>query len=470
MRLNKNVYIKTFGCSLNHSDSELMAGLLEEAGFNATLNFGSENTTNSKLSNLDDLNKENKDFNNNFDVVIINTCSVKNLAERKFFREYNKWKNTNTKIIVTGCIPQAEPKLLTDELKNVSVLGTRQLTKIVDVVNHTLSGEIIHDISTQTHKRLNLPKIRKTNIIEIMPISEGCLSQCTYCKTKYARGNLLSYSKDDIIMQFKSALAQGCKEFWITSQDNGCYGFDIYRPQKYFLPQLLNDLTAIEGDFMIRVGMANPDHIKRIKKDLIESFKNPKIFKFLHIPVQSGNNHVLKIMKRYYSVEDFEEIVEDFRKEIPQITLSTDIILGFPEETDEEFKDTIRLIQKLNPEVVNISRFWLRSGTAAEKLKQISGDVSKERGEMAKHIFQEISAANNRKWIGKHINVLINEVGKNGEFIGRNDSYKQVIIHKSKTSDNNLKIGDNVSVEIVDSGTFHILGKIGESVIQDTKA
>ncbi|MGV8151067.1 MAG: tRNA (N(6)-L-threonylcarbamoyladenosine(37)-C(2))-methylthiotransferase [Candidatus Woesearchaeota archaeon] len=444
-----NIYIKTFGCSLNQTDSENMAGMLVQAGFDVTTNYGIPDSAWSK----------SPDSKKDFDIIIINTCSVKNLAESKFFKEFKKWKSQGKKVIVAGCIPQAEPDMLHNELSGIPIIGTRQIVHVVEIVNDAINGRITQNISNDYNDRLNLPKLRKSGIIEIIPISEGCLSNCTYCKTKFARGELLSYPKEKIIMQFKSALAQGCKEFWITSQDNGCYGFDIYRKEKYFLPQLLNDMLSVDGKFMIRLGMANPDHIKRIKTELIETFKNPKMFKFLHIPIQSGNDEVLKSMRRFYTVKDYIDIVNDFKKSIPDITISTDIIVGFPEETDEEFNDTIRFVEKTRPDVVNFSRFWLRKGTAAEKMIQVKNEVSKNRAILMKELFFKISKENNKKWLGRECIVLINEIGKRDELIGKNECYKQVIV-KTPESNRVLKLGDFARVRIIDSGMFDLRGEI----------
>ncbi len=446
MAKKKTVYIKTFGCSLNQTDSENMAGLLEEAGFGVISNYGVPKHVWEK----------DPDSKKDFDIIIINTCSVKNLAENKFYKEFRQWKARGKKIIVSGCIPQADPQILGTSLKDVPVIGTRQIVHVVDIVNDALDGKTVQNISNDYNDRLNLPKIRKTGIIEILPISEGCLSVCSYCKTKFARGELLSYPKEKILMQFKSALASGCKEFWITSQDNGCYGFDVYRKEKYFLPQLLNDMLAIDGEFRIRLGMANPDHIKRIKDDLIQTFKHPKMFKFLHIPIQSGNDRVLKSMKKFYTVKDYEGIVNDFKRHIPGIGISTDIIVGFPGETEKEFEDSMELLRRTSPDVVNLSRFWLRKGTAAEKMEQLTGSDIKKRSEMMKKLFMDISIENGKKSIGKEYYCLINEIGKNDTIIARNDSYKQIILE----NDGKHKIGDFVKVKITGSGTYDLRGEI----------
>ncbi|HYD03458.1 MAG TPA: tRNA (N(6)-L-threonylcarbamoyladenosine(37)-C(2))-methylthiotransferase [Alphaproteobacteria bacterium] len=440
----KTIFVKTFGCSLNQSDSEVMCGLLRDNGFRVI----TEVSEDGKLNNMP----------SDVDLVIINTCTVKNLAESKFFRELRAWKDEGVKIVVAGCIPQAEPELLNGKLKDVSVVGTRQIVHIVDIVNDTLNGLVTQNIANDLNERLNLPKSRKNGIVEILPISEGCLSNCTYCKTKLARGNLLSYPKEKIISQFKSALADGCKEFWLTSQDNGCYGFDIYRKEKYFLPELLNDLAALPGDFRIRVGMANPDHIDRVKKGLVESFKNPKIFKFLHIPIQSGNDRVLKDMKRYYTVAEFKGIIDLFKKEIPDVVISTDIIVGFPEESESEFEDTLNLISDVGFEVLNYSRFWLRKGTDAEKMKQLPSEVIKARGEVIKEKFNSLLSGYNKKYVGRNYSgVLIDELSKDGTVIGRNEYYKQILI---QNPEDRLKLGDFVDVKIVGVNKYSLVGEI----------
>jgi threonylcarbamoyladenosine tRNA methylthiotransferase CDKAL1 len=446
--MSKKVYIKTFGCSLNQSDSEVMSGLLKEAGYDVLSVYGGDKGLNSVSKNIEGLGK--------VDAVIINTCTVKNLAEKKFFKELKFWKDNNVLIIVTGCIPQAEPMLLDDILRNISVIGTRQITHIVDVLRDAFDGKIVHNIDNDMNERLSLPKIRKNRIIEIIPISEGCMNACTYCKTKFARGELLSYPKEKIIAQFKEALKDGCKEFWITSQDNGCYGFDIYREEKYFLPQLLNDLLDLDGDFRIRLGMSNPDHVDRIKDDLVHIYKHPKMFKFLHIPIQSGNDDVLRNMKRSYNVKEFKSLINLFRREIRGITISTDIIVGFPGETENAFDDSMELVREINLDVLNLSRFWLRPGTDAVKMKQLPGRVSKSRSVRMKALFDGMSMENNRRWLGSEFFVLIDEYGKNGSMIGRTDCYKQVNIVKNFSS---VKLGDFINVRIVTTKVYDLVGE-----------
>ena len=447
----KTIYIKTFGCSVNQSDSELMSGLLKEAGFDVINDYADE---------VKDISENSAISPQNIDVIIINSCTVKNLAESKFFKELRKWKTRNVKIIVAGCITQAEPKLLEKELKDVSVIGTRQIVHVVDIVNDVLDDKIVQNIENDINERLNLPKVRRIGIVEIIPISEGCMSNCTYCKTKFARGELLSYPREKIIAQFKSALKDGCKEFWITSQDNGCYGFDMYRKEKYFLPQLLNDLLVLDGDFRIRLGMSNPDHVDRIKDDLVKTFKHPKMFKFLHIPVQSGNDKVLREMKRQHNIKDFYNIISLFRREILGISISTDLIAGFPGETNEEFNDTLKLIKEIKFDVLNFSRFWLRKGTPAEKMKQLQGNVIKERAEKIKQLFNKMIEEQNKVWLGRECVILIDEISRDGSFIGRNDYYKQIVIKPLYEDKISIKLGDWVKVKVVQTHRYTLSGMI----------
>ena len=409
-----NVFIQTFGCSLNYSDGELMAGLLQEAGH--------------------EIVQDLKDT----DILIINSCTVKNEAEAKLWRWIKN--NPDKKIVAAGCVAQAQPSLLKDRLKNISVIGTNNINDIIEAVQATSEGKLFQSIKTKKYPRLNLPHIRKNPIVEIIPINKGCLDSCTYCLTKRARGHLQSYPVKDIKKQCETAISEGCKEIWLTSQDTGCYGLDINSN----IIELLKELLGLRGFFRIRLGMMNPNYALQFLEELKEIFKHPKIFKFLHIPVQSGSNKVLRDMKRRYKVEAYKRVVEEIRQAIPNITISTDIIVAYPTETKEEFKETYNLIKETKPEVLNLSRFWARPSTPAAKLKQITGTESKVRSKKINDLFRKIQLESQQKWIGWEGEVLIDEVGTKNSMIGRNDYYKQVVFRNSK-----LKIGERRKVKIL---------------------
>jgi threonylcarbamoyladenosine tRNA methylthiotransferase CDKAL1 len=414
----EKIFIKTFGCSLNKSDSEVMAGLLEKEGYKI----------------VDDKDKA--------DLVIINTCTVKGPTERSFYRFLKNSKGK--KIIVAGCIPQADPEL--EILEKYSLIGVSQLNKIGFVVEETLKENKVRLLKKEHNARLNLPKVRKNPVVEIIPICEGCIGSCAYCKVKQARGNLFSYDKKAIVKQAKDAVKDNVKEIWLTSQDNGCYGLDINTN----IIELLNEVLKIKGDYKIRLGMINPNFALKFLDDLIETYKDKKMFKFLHIPVQSGNDRILKLMERKYNIKDFRKIVDRFRKEIPDITIATDIICGFPTETEEEFMNSYNLMKDIRPDAMNINMFWPRSKTKAAEMEQILSRDIKERTRKLTRLFHKIALENNKKWIGWGGYVLVDEFGKNNSIIARNYAYKQVILK------GNYKLGDEVKVKIKKATKFDL--------------
>ena len=252
-------------------------------------------------------------------------------------------------------------------------------------------------------------------------------------------------------MKVRKALGEGVKEIWLTAQDGGCYGFDLGTN----LPELLKELVMLDYDFKIRVGMMNPDHLLKMKNEMLELFKSEKIYKFLHLPVQSGNDQVLKMMGRQYSIKEFVDLVKEFRANFPEITIATDMIVGFPGETDRQYWDTLSVVRQMSPEVMNISRFWAREKTAAAKMKnQIPGDEIKRRSRVLSEIFRNIARLNNEKWLGKIVEIMLVEKGKNEQWIGRNQSYKPVIV------EGDFKLGQKLRVKINKINQWDLQGQI----------
>lgn len=420
----EKICVLTFGCSLNQSDSDRLIANLEERGF------------------LIVNNKEEAEL------VVLNSCAVKGPTESKFFTLLEKLSEEGKKIVVAGCIAQSMP----EKLEDYSKIGTSQIDNIADVVDETLNGNIVSMIVNENSNKILMPSKRENPLLEIIPISSGCLGDCTYCITKIARGKLFSYPLNDIVNRAKKAISEGVKEIFLTSSDNGCYGFDF--KDKKNLAYLIRAISNLEGEFKLRVGMSNPNHIMSFLDELIESMKHHKVYKFLHIPVQSGNNFVLEDMNRKYSVEDFYYIVNRFRKEIPEITIATDIIVGYPTETEAFYQDTLKLIEHVKPDVANISRFWPRPHTEAEKLKEIPGSIVKERTIAVKSKFEFESARQNRKWIGWEGKVLITEKGKDDTFIARNLSYKPVMVL------DNVEVGKEYNVKIYDVTEHYLRARL----------
>ncbi|MBI1969426.1 tRNA (N(6)-L-threonylcarbamoyladenosine(37)-C(2))-methylthiotransferase [Candidatus Woesearchaeota archaeon] len=406
------VFIQTYGCSFNQFDSEAMAGILSY--------------------HAHEIVQKPEEA----DVVIVNSCTVKNSAETKLFRDLRKFKDK--KVIVAGCVPQAEQRYIDQQLKDYSIVGTFQIRHIAHAVEETINNNRVVLLQHEKEQRVNLPNIRRNSIVQIVPINDGCLSNCSFCKTKQARGNLFSYDPEAIQKRVEQAVKEGCKEIWLTSQDAAVYGLDI----KTNLATLLQELVQIEGDFMIRVGMGNPTFFRKYIDDLIEIFQHPKIFKFFHCPVQAGNDAVLQDMNRGYTVDLFRKMVGKFQQAIPALTLSTDIIVGFPTETKEQFEDTTALVKEIKPDIINISRFWPRPGTRAAAMKLLQGSETKARSRILTELVEKIGFEKNQRWVGWEGKILIDEGGKNETMVGRNYAYKPVIVK------GNYPLGTRINVRI----------------------
>lgn len=420
-----NVYIHTTGCAHNFADSEQMAGLLQQAKF-------------------DLVEKEEDAY-----VIILNTCTVKGPTETVFFRHLQSIheKYPNKIVIIAGCIAQADP----EKLKGYSIVGTNQIHKIVEVVEEALHENRIRITESAELPPLNLPRVRRNPYISIIPISRGCLGACTFCKTKSARGNLRSYSVADIRKEAELAVKEGVKEIWLTSQDTGCYGFDIDTN----LAKLLKELVIIIGNFKIRVGMMNPNHVLKFKGELFDAYKSPKIFQFIHIPLQSGSNEILRKMNRQYSAEDFRRLTEEIRVLFPHITIATDIIVGYPGETDEQYWETQNLVRKFMPDVLNISRFWPRPKTPAARLTPLHGDIVKHRSRILTDIYHNMARMQNERWLGWEGTIIITEKGKEAnQWVGRNEAYKPVIVEGS------FKLGQALKVKIEKATSFDLRGLV----------
>lgn len=275
----QKVFVKTQGCSHNISDGEFMMGLLAEYGY--TL-----------VDKLEDS-----------DAVLLNSCTVKNPSQDTFLFLVEKAKELGKHVVVSGCVPQGDRNI--KGLEDVSILGVTQIDRVVEVMEETIKGNVVKLLTKKELPTLDLPKIRKNKLLEIIPISTGCLNSCTYCKTKHARGKLGSYAPEAIINRAKQAIEEGVKEIWITSEDTGDYGRDIGSS----LPELLRGLINVApGHVMIRVGMTNPPYILEHLDAMADILNHPRMFAFLHIPVQSGSNPVLLNMNREYTVEEFKRV------------------------------------------------------------------------------------------------------------------------------------------------------------------
>ena len=429
------VFVKSFGCSASLADGEVLAGCLVEAGYKLV------------------------DTVEAADVVIFNTCAVKGPTENRVITVLKRVP-ANKKLIVAGCLPLINLERLCKEVRFDGVLGPAVGDKIADALERVLKGERVVDLKGAVNAKpsLSLPERRLNPVIGIIPINYGCLGSCAYCCVTLARGRLRSYRIPKILEKVKEDLMDGVQEFWITSQDTASYG----RDHGTNLAKLLKTMCQVEGDFKIRVGMMTPNLVRSILKDLIEAFQSEKIFKFVHLPVQSGDNQVLRRMRRLYFVEDFKDVVNAFKASFPEVTVSTDVICGFPGETEEAFDRTLRLIGEIKPDIVNVSKFFARPRTAAAEMQKdfVPFPEIKRRSGMAAELVRRVTFERNQRWVGWTGEILVDEVGKvPGSWVGRNFTYKPIAL---KSVDSGNILGKTLRVRITKAFATYLEGEVVE--------
>ena len=422
------IFFQTHGCSVNFSESEQMKGILAKWDFEM-------------VDSMDDA-----------DVIIINVCTVKGEATAlKEIKEING-NYSSKKLIVAGCLTEELVEQVRKIRDDVSLIDTHNIKRITEAVEEAINDSKIEILGHGREIKLDLPKIRKNPIVGIVPILNSCALNCSYCSVRKIKGELFSYPAENILKEINNCMDDNCREIWITSQDNAAYGLENKENK---LPLLLKRVLGIDKDFFIRVGMMNPSNVLPIIDELIEIYKDKKMFKFLHIPAQSGNNKILKLMNRKYAVEQFKEIIKKFREAMPNITISTDIICGFPTETEDQFNDSLNLVKEIKPDVLNISRFMARPGTKAAYMEgQIVGRITKDRSRLLTDIFGNIARMQNEKWLDWEGEILIDEIGKDNSFVGRNFAYRPIVVK------GDFKLGSIVKVKINTVTSYDLRGEI----------
>ncbi|XP_033105022.1 threonylcarbamoyladenosine tRNA methylthiotransferase-like [Anneissia japonica] len=428
----QNIYVKTWGCSHNNSDGEYMAGQLAAYGYTITDKAGDA------------------------DLWLLNSCTVKNPAEDHFRNEVKAAQKAGKHLVVSGCVPQAQPRM--DYIHGVSIVGVQQIDRVVEVVEETLKGHTVRLLGQKKADgkkiggaSLNLPKIRKNPLVEIIAINTGCLNQCTYCKTKYARGELGSYPPQEIVQRAKQSFEEGVCEIWLTSEDIGAYGKDIGVTITELLWQLVE---VIPENCMMRIGMTNPPYILEHLEEMSKILSHPRVYSFLHVPVQSGSDCVLADMKREYNVDDFRHVVDFLKARVPGVTIATDVICGFPTETVEDFKDTLKLIDDYKFPSVFINQFFPRPATPAAKMHQVPADEKKRRTKELSTLFKSYETYSHK--IGERQQVLVTEESHDKKYyVGHNKFYEQVLVPKEERL-----LGKMIEVEIASTGKHFQMGKL----------
>eukprot|EP00438_Fugacium_kawagutii_P031130 Skav201754 [mRNA] locus=scaffold1973:123029:126058:- [translate_table: standard] len=357
----QKIFLKTQGCAHNNSDSEFMMGLLQSYGYTFTETWQEA------------------------DAVLVNSCTVKGPSQDSAVNLVKAVRESGKAVVLAGCVPTADASLA-KSLEGVSMLGVSQLDRVVEVVEQALQG---HHVSLLSHRSsmpsLDLPKVRKNQFIEIIPISGGCLGNCSYCKTKHARGSLNSYSEDAIVSRALQAVEEGRVEVWLTSEDTGAYGLDIGSNIAELLRRVAD---ALPQRVMLKLGMTNPPYMLAHIQAVAEVLKRPNVFEYLHVPVQSGSDSVLRAMVREYTRADFQLLVDGLRAEVPEIFIGTDVICGFPAEGPADHQESLELVRQYRFPMLNISQFYPRPNTPAARLKRLDGQTVKARSSEMTQLFE----------------------------------------------------------------------------------
>lgn len=396
-------YIRTYGCTLNQADSDIISSVIKRDGI------------------------EIAEHEEEADVVIVNTCTVKKATAQKILYTLNNISNDGKRLVITGCMAGANQDLIEKYAPDASIVTTPNIGEI---------GGVLHDAHVGIKRVLNAyRKVDRlallepgSGVIAKIPVNDGCLSSCSFCETKHARGALNSFSEQLILRSIENSARNGAKEIQLTSQDMGAYGID----KGTNIAELMKKIAQIDGDFKVRVGMLNPEHLHRYFDAFAEQLGSKRFYRFAHLPVQSGSDKVLSDMRRAYTVGQFEHYVKELRRRIPGITIETDIIVGFPTETEHDFEETVEFIKRVRPEVTNISRFGARPHASASKLKQHESEMINLRSLKLSRIVRSVQHEINDRFIGKNLDVVVTE-SNDKSFNGRNLDYKQVVIIKDST-------------------------------------
>ena len=432
------VYLESFGCSASQASAEIMKASVERLGH--------------ELVGLNTVDQA--------DVYICNSCTVKYTTEQKILYKIRRMGERGVQVIVSGCMPEVQLEDILHANPEAHILGVNAVSRLGDVLSSIeqrkkegrLQGEERLEFRTSEPLGfLNVPRERSNPNIHICQISQGCNFACSYCIVKHARGKLRSFPSDEIVEDIRTAVADGCREIWLTSQDDSQYGMDT----EFKLPALLRMISEIPGDFKVRVGMMNPFSVLPILDDLVEAFDSDKVFKLLHLPIQSASHSVLKKMNRLHKMDAVDAIITKFRARFEDLSLFTDIIVGFCDETDDDFKETVEWVQKYRPEKVNISRYSPRPHTKAFSFRNLDSRISVQRSHELHKVCEQIKIKSKQAMIGWKGRAFVSKYTEMGDVLTRTDSYRPVVI-----SGSNLKPGQYADVEIIGAKPGYFLGKI----------
>ncbi|WP_440060182.1 tRNA (N(6)-L-threonylcarbamoyladenosine(37)-C(2))-methylthiotransferase [Thermogladius sp. 4427co] len=423
------VYIETYGCALNKSDEALMINTLLSRGHTIT-------------GSIEEA-----------DVLVINTCTVRLDTEYRMVKRIKELHDLSLskgkKLIVAGCMAKAQPYKVSSIAPTASLVSPQASHRIHEAVESSSRVVLLQDL-----RERGLIGVWLNGRMAPIPAQEGCLGNCSFCIVKHARRILVSHPIERIKEAVREAVVKGAVEIELTGMDLGTYGIDLYK--KRMLPELVLSIAELEGSFMVRIGMMNPEHLRFILDGLVEALKHPKVFKFLHIPLQSGSNRILKLMKRGYTVEEYVYAVEEIRSKIPDVSIATDIIVGFPTETEEDFQATLDVIKRLGFERVHLAAYSIRPHTLAASMPQVPTQVKKDRVLRALKLIEEVGLSSKKSYVNTTQECFVTEKGKT--WVCRLRNYIPVAISSSTSLDSKVDFGKWVNTRIVDATFYDLRG------------
>jgi len=416
------VYFETYGCALNKGDTLIMKTILSQRGHKL-------------VDNPEDA-----------EVLVLNTCTVRMDTEERMIERMRSLAKLDKRLVVAGCMASAEPGVVSSVVPQASLLSPQAIEEVAEVVESTNKTVMLEPKEPRM-----LPKLVEGKIA-IIPVEDGCAGNCSFCITKNARKRLRSYPIRAIVDSVREGVREGAVEVELTGQDTAAYGLD-YDPF-INLGHVVKEVASIEGDFMIRVGMMTPEQAMRIVDDVVDALKERKVFKFIHLPVQSGDDEVLRLMNRKYTVDQYRELVRELRSKVNDLTVATDVIVGHPGEDENAFENTLNLIRDLRFERVHLAKYSVRPNTRSASMRQIPDSVKKERMERANKVYWKVALHEHEKYIGSNLEVLTTELGAKGSVIGRTINYIPVVLGE------NVEMGRWMRVRIEGSSFFDLKGRV----------
>ncbi len=418
------VYLESYGCAQNQGEGAALARALGAQGHELLRSpEGAE-------------------------VGILVTCGVIGATEARMVRRWQDLAHRVPRMVVTGCLVPLRTGLLTGPgAERTTFVPIRQQGRVPELLEAWGPGEA--RIPSAPSPRPAEPTLRP--VTEEVVIAQGCTSGCTYCYSRLARGPLESVPSLEVLRRVRAAVDRGAVEVRLTSLDTSAWGLDL--PTGERLPDLLDQVAGLPGEFRVRVGMMSPQSLIPIVTPYLRAISDPRFYQFLHLPVQSGSDSVLEAMRRGYSAAEFRRTVDLARASFPELHLATDVIVGFPEETERDFEATRSLLEEVGPETVNVTRYSPRPGTPAARRRPVPSGVAKRRSRSLAELRRAIARRRLERWIGTRAPGRVVEYGAGGSAMARLPNYLPVVL------DHRPRLGAEIELEIEGARSTYLLGR-----------